>query len=228
MNSTFLIVIGAAIILVLLVRYLKEKERKKRIESLKEIADSIGFTFISKVGSGFLDKIRDFYLYTREGSNPEVKNLMTGRKNGFQVSVFDYHYTIGDQKVSTRYGQSILLIESRGLDLPLFILRPESFLDKIGSLFGGQDIDFQSNPKFSDHYLLRGEDEGRIRETFSEVVISYYGQNHGMYTEGNSDRLIFFREMGKDFIRPEKIPDLMANGLEACRVFLQRDTSTVA
>ena len=118
-------------------------------------------------------------------------------------------------------------MESKELNLPFFILRPESVLDKIGSLFGGQDIDFESNPKFSDHYLLRGEDEDRIRTTFSPTVISYYEQHHGVYTEGNKDKLLFFLEMGKDLIRPEKIPDLMNQGMEACQVFLQKSPSKV-
>jgi len=214
--------------LVLIIAYFRERERKKRIGELRGISKKLGFAFRSKVGSGFVEKIKDFYAYDREGSNPEAKNIMTGNKNGLQVSVFDFYYTIGDQKVSTRYSQSILLVESGELNLPFFILRPESFLDKIGSLFGGQDIDFDSNPDFSDHYLLRGEDENRIRQTFSPAVISYYEQNHGVYTEGNDNKLLFFLEMGKDLIRPEKVPDLMNEGLEACQVFLQKNAAQVS
>lgn len=227
MNTTLLIVLGAGTLLVLIIAYLKERESKKRIEGLKDVATTLGFIFTSKARSGFVGKIEHFYLYNREGSSPEIKNIMTGQKKGLQVSIFDFHYTIGDKKVSTRYSQTVLLVESGQLNLPLFILRPESVLDKIGTLFGGQDIDFDSNPEFSDHYLLRGEDETRIRETFSPSVISYYEQHHRVYTEGNKNRLLFFLEIGKDLIRPEKVPELVNNGIEACQVFLQKDPSKV-
>lgn len=227
MNITLLAVIVAGILLVLIVGYFKEKERQKRIKELKDIASTLRFSFTAKVGTTFLDKIREFYLYNRQGSSPEVRNLMTGEKDGLQVSIFDFHYTIGDQKVSTRYSQSVLLLESEQLHLPFFILRPESVLDKIGTLFGGQDIDFSSNPRFSDHYLLRGEQEDRIRETFSPQVISYYEGHHKVYTEGNKKKLLFFTGMGKDLITPEKLPDLMKSGIQAGQIFLQKNTSSV-
>ena len=227
MNITLIAVIAAGILLVLLIGYLKERERKKRTADLKDIANSLGFVFTSKVGSGFIEKMEIFYLYSRTGSNPEIRNLMTGKKDGQQISIFDFHYTIGDQKVSTRYSQSVILVESDQLNLPFFILRPESFLDKIGTLFGGQDIDFSSNPRFSDHYLLRGEEESRIRETFSSDVIAYFEENHGVYTEGHENKLLFFVGMGKDLNSADKVPDLLNQGMETCRVFLQKNPSQV-
>jgi hypothetical protein len=46
--------------------------------------------------------------------------------------------------------------------MPHFALRPEKAWHKIGSWFGHQDIDFDSHPRFSSTYLLRGGDESAI------------------------------------------------------------------
>ena len=64
-----------------------------------------------------------------------------------------------------------MLFQSPQLDLPTFFLRPEWYLDKIGTVFGWQDIDFALRPQFSHRYLLQGEDELTVRYFFSNDTL---------------------------------------------------------
>ena len=102
---------------------------------------------------------------------------------------------------------------SPALNLPEFALRPENLFDKIGDVFGGQDIDFESHPKFSKSYSLRGSDEQKVRETFTDEVLSSFENQTGISTEGGGDQLIFYRA-GKR-IDPDQVRSFK-QGVFAC------------
>ncbi len=83
----------------------------------------------------------------------------------------------------------------------LLYLRPESFLDKIGDLLGGQDIDFPHRPGFSKRYYLRayaadGElakegdaPEFGVRALFGDPVLNRLEQQERGVLPGRARRL---------------------------------------
>ena len=79
------------------------------------------------------------------------------------------------------------------LQLPAFALRPENLFHKIGAAFSYQDIDFDSHPTFSKQYLLQGAEDEAVRNTFSDDLLAYYEQRKDLSTEGDGDKLLFYR-----------------------------------
>lgn len=189
---------------------------KKRSEAMQVIADALNFSFERK-GDELLIAMHDDFELLAKGHAKKASNVMHGRSGDMDVTIMDYQYTIGHGKNSSTHLHSIIIVQSIHLLLPLFTLAPENIFHKIGGVFGYQDIDFSSHPKFSKQYLLRGEDEDAIRETFSDELLKFYEKNKTSNTEGNNDKFVFFRT-GKR-LRARDIQAFLQEGIKLYGLF---------
>jgi hypothetical protein len=164
---------------------------KKRSEALEHVAEALHFSFKRKCYDTLIRE--NFFDLFNKGRAKKLSNQMTGSSGDMNISIADYKYTVGSGKNSTTYSQTILIIQSAQLHLPPFTLCPENIFHKIGGMFGYKDIDFTSHPKFSKQYLLRGSDEGSIREMFNEDVLYFFEKAKGLSVEGKDDRFIYYK-----------------------------------
>lgn len=205
-----LIVLGG-IALIAIVIYIIWYYNRQRTKALKLMAESLNFTFAEKCDKSLMNTIGTFHLFS-QGYSRRISNVLTGKFNLIPVTIMDYKYTTGGGKSSHTWYQTVLFIESDKLWLPRFVLRPENLFDKIGSVFGKKDINFETAPIFSKRYLLRGDDEQSIRSLFNEQVLEYYEQHPGVSTEGDGVKLIYYRTSKR--IPPDRIQAFLQEGYD--------------
>jgi len=89
--------------------------------------------------------------------------------------------------------------------------------DGLGALFGGQDIDFQEDPEFSAAFVLQGEQEAAIRQTFTAPVRAWFAQqaSQRFFFEAQENKLVFHR--GKP-VPPGESLELMDQALQILRL----------
>lgn len=174
-----------------LIIYTNKKE-KERTLALQQVAQQMGWGFMSVVPDGMIPHMGYFSLFNT-GHSKQTKNMIYGEINGVKTAVFDYRYTVGHGKNSHTYNQSVIYFETPRLQLPMFTLSPENFMHKFISALGYQDIDFATHPGFSKKYLLRGQDEMAIRNAFTPQVLQFYEANQGLSTEGGGSQLFVYR-----------------------------------
>ncbi|BBM84099.1 hypothetical protein [Candidatus Uabimicrobium amorphum] len=179
------------------------KREKQRTGNWKQVASDIGFDFADKDNS-YVFKYNFFKTFST-GSNRKAKNVMTGKNGDIGITVMDYQYTTGSGKNKSTHHYTICIFEKQGLGLPSCYMRMQiAFFDFLGKVFGGQDIDFVEDPAFSKAFVLQGDDEKAVRETFDENVrrgfLDYKGKN--FIFEGNND--LFLINKGKR-IKPEEL-----------------------
>ena len=92
-------------------------------------------------------------------------------------------------------------------------MRGRANFDKIGSAFGGQDIDFDENSEFSRRHRLRGEDEVAVRSLFGPALRQHLAMDPGWSLEGAGEWLIAYRK------RKRVAPDELATFAEHARRF---------
>jgi hypothetical protein len=190
-------------ILVLSLRY-----ERQRTEALAAVCQGLGLTFEPE---GDLDAMRgqgDLPLYDH-GHSKKLKNVMSGQVRDRDLRIFDYQYTTGSGKNSHTWMQTVALFPRAGAGLPDLLLAPENLFHKIGQVFGYQDIDFDSSPDFSSHYLLRGPDEMAIRSAFSADALSFFGQQQGWHVEVRDHTVGIYRA-GKR-CKPEDVATFLAD-----------------
>lgn len=169
--------------------YLHER---KRTAQFQRIAAELSFEFFGDNDRGLLAHLADFTLFS-QGRSRKMKNLMQGTSSETAVSIFDYRYTVGSGKNSSTHKQTVICFQSDRLNLPNFVLRPERWYHKIGSMFGYQDINFGDFPEFSRKYLLRGDNEQGVRDLFTADVVDFFEQLDGVCAEGHVGKLVVYR-----------------------------------
>jgi len=207
------VVIIAVFIFIIVIAWHYEK---KRNEAMQAAAAALEFSFSPDADDAFLPSLPQFHLFS-QGYSKKASNVMHGAAGGIDVTMFDYRYTTGTGKSSSRHVQTVILFRSDLLRLPRFTLRSEHIFHKIGKAFGGQDINFESHPEFSGKYLLRSPDEQACRDMFTDIVLGYFDQHHELSVEGENGSLLFYRNPKK--VPPADIQSFLENGLEVFSLF---------
>jgi hypothetical protein len=200
----------------MLIKYIYEK---KRTEALMQIAKQMSFSF-STVGKALTEQKHQRFQLFSKGHSKKIKNEMSGSRNGMDVSVFGYQYTVGHGKNSNTYTQTVVSMTCSSLNLPIFELKPENTFHKIGQVFGYQDIDFEAFPNFSKNYLLRGSSESKIRQLFTPNIIRFFEKNKNTFIEAEKDTLIFYQSSKR--CKPEEIAQFVDEGQRIQALFINQ------
>jgi hypothetical protein len=188
---------------------------KKRREALERVAAQLGMRFSAQLPEEIRSRLLQagFGLFER-GHGRRFYNSMSKRLiDGTEITVFDYQYTSGSGEGSRTYRQSVFYAYHEDLHLPRFRLHPENaFFHGIAKAFGMQDINFESHPKFSRSYLLRGENEAQVRLRFHPGVLGFWEQHPNYCAEGAGAHLILWQNDRQ--VSPEGMAEWMRLGEE--------------
>ncbi len=215
-DSLPFLIVGAVIVFVVVAIVASIWYERKRTQKISEVASEMGLAFYPSGDPVLVSQLAAFHLFS-QGRGRSITNMIHGNTGDVDVGIFDYKYTVGSGKNSSTWRQTVIAFESADLDLPHFAVRPENLFHKIGKAFGYQDIDFDTHPKFSSTYLLRGTDETRIRALFRAEVLLYLENKAGVSVEGMGRRLVFYRPGQRS--QPESIRSLMEEGFELFGLF---------
>jgi hypothetical protein len=136
------------------------------------------------------------------------------------MAVFDYQFTTGSGKSQHTYRQTVLAVESNGLHLPPFTIRPENFFDTIAGVLGFRDIDFEDHPEFSRGFVLKSPDEERTRKLFDTEVFQFFAARRDVALEANRSRFVVYRR--NKTVPPAELKKFLADGLQLFNLFSAR------
>ncbi|MHC5054298.1 MAG: hypothetical protein ACYTKD_06230 [Planctomycetota bacterium] len=149
----FLLVMAALIALVVLALWLAVRRRR---EEMTRLAHRLGYRFLPRGGERIPERLSSTRLFSK-AQDRKVWNLIFGRRNGLEVSLFDYSHMAsaasGSGRQSGTFDRSVVLVEVPNASFPSFLLRLEGVIDKIKAAAGFEDIDFESD-EFSKRYYV--------------------------------------------------------------------------
>ncbi len=183
----------------------------KRKEAVQKVADTLGLSFYPDGDPALQSQMTNFNLFNK-GRSRRMYNMIHGEAGGVDLAIFDYKYRTGSGKNSSTHNQTVVFIGAQDLNLPQFTLCPETFFARVGAIFGVDDIDFDSHPKFSDNCYLTGSDEEAVRRTFTPEVLEFFEANPGITTDAYGRGFIFYRGGKRE--KPEVIRDLMGEAFK--------------
>lgn len=206
------ILFPAFILLAVGVVALGYRQQRKRTEAWQRVAGELGIEFLGDA-SDVLARCGQMKVFS-QGRSRRFTNAVCGDAGDVRITLGDFRYVTGSGKNSHTHHRTVCVLESNRLELPHCYLRPESLIfDSIGSLFGGQDIDFAEDPQFSRAYVLQGPTEQAIRAVFDADTREWFAarRGRGFHFEARGGTLVF--HTGKRH-PPEDAKDLMQQGLE--------------
>ena len=129
-----------------------------------------------------------------------------------KAAAFDYKYITGSGKHQSIHFQTVAYLELEKLNVTPFALRPEGVMQKIMTAFGYQDIDFGQRPEFSRRFILRGQNEMAIRQTFNDRLLSFFESYEGTCIDAGGNQLFLFRAGRRS--QPQEIEGLVGLALQ--------------
>ncbi len=193
---------------------------KRRTRRFEEVAAELQLQFfpdVTRLGSEMSGKfplshqLLSFKLAS-VGRGRRCRNMLFGDAGGMELAIFDYQYTTGSGKNSSTKRQSVMYMSKAGHNFPHFMLRPEWFLDKFGSMLGLQDINFKEHPQFSAAFVLQGQDEDAVRHMFTTDLMNYLMKHQSMTIEAYGDKMIFYRQNTR--VSAAEVRAFMQDGFE--------------
>ncbi len=142
------------ILLTLLIAWSLVQAQARRRE-VARWAERQGFTFSPRRDRTIPETFAGFSLF-QIGYGRRAYNVASGKWNGRSVLAFDYTYTTGSGESSRTHHVSAVIMESE-IPLEPLSIRPETFLDKLATFFGKEDINFES-AQFSREFHVRSPD----------------------------------------------------------------------
>lgn len=111
-----------------------------------------------------------------------------------RISVSDVSLTEGALSATNDISITLVLITEIDTLLPDFALEPEGLLTRFSELGGSKDIDFSDHPVFSKKYYLRGDQEDKIREFFTEGALQFLESHEEIHIECHKSKLLFYKK----------------------------------
>jgi hypothetical protein len=182
----------AFIFIFVLVFFYQRRKERERTQYMQAVANHLRWNFAETAPMNMIAGLQNFTLFN-QGQSRQIRNFMYGEANGVKAAMFDYTYVTGSGKNRQTHFQTVTYLEPANLRVPYFSLRPEGFFTKLLTAFGYQDIDFGQRPEFSKQYLLRGQDEMTIRQTFNDQLLSFFETYQGTSVDAGNNQLFVFR-----------------------------------
>jgi MFS superfamily sulfate permease-like transporter len=199
-----------------------QKQLSSKQIRLQNIAFEKGWVFQSEVdwNTNYLRSFHFFETRPIKGKNNVVKGEYGDNGIEWELSdvVFDEGAFLSSQ-IHMITAQVIYLKRS----LPKFILEKEGLLDKffdrVMALSGHKDIDFELYTDFSNRFLLKGENEGEVREFFTSHLLEFFENNDTYHIESNGESLMIFSSLRlaktDEFLRMTQFAENLVQQIEA-------------
>jgi hypothetical protein len=189
-----------------------------RQAELRTFAESNDFNFYpQKVRNAI--KYKDFPIQKGNKILYEENNLERYIDNG-KVNVTDITLSEVALQAKTDTHITVAYVTEFETQIPDFALEPEGLWSSFSELVHGKDIDFSEFPTFSEKYYLRGEDEGAIREFFSESLIKFLEKNEEIHLECHKNKLLFYAK--RDLLETTEIKTLVSYAERLLKVIGQK------
>jgi len=223
MEPYYLLIIGIPIAGILLYAGFDFYSVRRRAAAIKHWAEQSGWEFNPTEKNSYLDELSCFQLFSK-GHIKKIKNLIRGESEEMNFSILDYEYTVLSKRSDMRSSvNTVFLVYSRNIVLPVFSLWPRSLYRKLAGTQGAREFSFeareacfQSDLPFSKNYLLYGKDESVLRRVFSDRLLGWLGEHPGLRIEGAEERLVMYYPCKR--LKAKALPTFLDDGLAVAKM----------
>jgi len=177
MQPLFIVGFVVIFIIILVVGYISSLKRR---EAMAALAAKLGLRFMPQ-RDGYMPKRYRFLDKLRRGSDRYAYNVLSGRYQGHEVLIFDYHYKTGSGKNTHHYYFSFFILQLPA-SFPELIIGPEGIFSKIAQAVGYDDIDFESH-EFSRKFCVRSKNKKFAYDVCNARMIEYLLSNTDLSIE---------------------------------------------
>lgn len=174
-------------------------ERKRRL-AMQALAAELGFRYAARDPSGLQARLERLFPQLDDGENRYAYNVVWGERNGHRLHLFDQHYETYSRdskgRRTTHHHHRSFVAVDHDLDLGRLDLRPEGWFDKVASVFGFDDIDFES-AEFSRRYHVKAQDRKLAYDVVHPQMIEFLLRVEPLHLSAAGTMLLLRRGSGR-------------------------------
>ena len=203
--------------------FISRRREKARTEKLAMIFQELGYPFKAAIDPERLERLGAFPLMNI-GRGKKIENVISVDGPSADIAMFDYRYVTGHGRSRRVRRQTVMSVESTSLVHPVFNLRPEGFWSKVGSVFGGQDIDFVEHPGFSGKYVLKGDSEEEVRIYMDTILLDFFAVQDNICCEAREGTILYYYRYERVDPDSEELQKFMEEGMGVFEELLARQS----
>ncbi len=215
--AAFMLLYALAGIQALLGRMRTRRTLRERAGKMEAAAKALGWSWTPSPPLDVIPGRTRFHFFRTTTTRPytyTVHNFMTGRKDGVDASVFDYHVDAGSGDKPDVRRHTVVHLRSAGLALPEFTVEPAiSLVTLLPTFMGGMDRKFLERPGFDENYKLGGPSRSAVNALFSPAVTAFFtGAKQGWSAAGEGEDLFLWGPRWS--AEAPRAPDMLASAME--------------
>jgi hypothetical protein len=202
MDPAAILLLILGVIVIAVVAYLHHLAEKRRREELFALANELGWQFVPRRDSSHDDQYAHFEVF-RRGHSRYAYNTLFGALSiegkHFDAKMGDFVYKVtsgsGKSRSTTTYRFSYLIVHLPYPGVPGLLIRPEGMFDKLASVLGFDDIDFES-AEFSRKFFVGSDNKRFAYDVIDPRMIEFLldsksptvdlEQGRGLFTDGRN------------------------------------------
>ena len=162
--------IPSIILIICLIYYFK----KKSIEKYCEKND-----FIYEESPAAMPGNSEAFDVLLTGDMSYFSNGMYKKIEDISINIVEFTTRKRRKRLSPSKIFTLCQLYKENVQFPVFFVRDKNvLLDSVGSMLGGQNIDFVEDKQFSDSFVLQGVNEEEVRRFFKSKVRNSFLKNH--------------------------------------------------
>ena len=163
------LVIGLLLLLIIFASMVSRTPaaQKQNLENTIKYCEENNYEFVRNMKFEDLPKkLQEFTTFQRHIGYKEFHSIVKGNYNNYDFSLMTFIYPGNN----STYGRLICLITKKEGNYPDFYLRDtRTVIDTVGKLLGKQDINISDDKKFSDQFLLQGNNQEQVINYFNSA-----------------------------------------------------------
>ena len=191
-------------------KQLKLSPRQTRLQTLAQ-ENNYTFDTLPNQDTQDLRRFKFFELRPIERKSKVLSGRFESTDNDWDIA--DVVFNEGASFTSEVFYSTLMTIKINN-EIPKFMMEKEGFVeklfDRVMAFTGYKDIDFKMYTKFSNQFLLMGDDEDLIRAFFTPRLITFFEEESIFHVESNGHNLLIFSKI--KLARTDETQNLLAFG----------------
>ena len=190
----------------------------RRTRALGEVAQHLSLRFLGHSFEGYA-RAPQLEAPLFEGKfGKEIRNIMSGTRDGNSVSFFDFSYGRGRRRGST---EQTVATFTGNVPLPQFEIAPRRVPQNVDEKTFQEEIRFEDRPELARRFRLRAKDKQMVRQIFTPDALSFLeglDSNAKWHLEGSGPTLVIYH-FGKK-VKPQEYSAFVEETTRIAATFL--------